>query len=207
MDGLLALPARAAASISVRFRRARSARLRKRVGTLIRDLDRQGFALVSNNCVAGLLYDMASLKKQSPTAGIFFSDASFPKFLVDLAQENREAWTAIAAEALTYSDTSRCWTYAVPDGGSLVFLHYPDKDVAVKKWNDRMKRLKGRRLFIIASPRDGMTADMLKPVMPLYRDVVLASDGVAAEADKLIFDRKFLRRLIASLERSLASRQ
>ena len=34
-------------------------RIRRRLGQQINVLDRQGYALVANNCVAGLLYEMA----------------------------------------------------------------------------------------------------------------------------------------------------
>src|SRR4051794_27862153 len=99
----------------------RTSGLRARLRTQVRELDARGISIISNNCVAGILYEMAGLPKRSPTAGIYFSDLAYARFLDDLAKSRTEFWTELEPTDLVFNENQHCWALPVEPGGQLVF--------------------------------------------------------------------------------------
>ena len=180
--------------------------IRRRLGRQVRQLDDAGFALISNNCLAGQLYEMAGRRKMSPTAGLYFLGDSYPRFLEDLAGGDTAAWARIEAGRLGIHDSQHCPVLCLGEGSEIVFLHYRDPTLAARKWNDRFPRLKGREKVVIASPRDGIDEPMLERSARQYRHFYLAGPAPAPPADEFVLDRGCLSRLSQFLEGVLASR-
>jgi hypothetical protein len=163
---------------------------------------------VSNNCVAGILYEIAGLQKHSPTAGLYFTREAYPRFLEDIAGEGWEAWGHLDPEKLRFRPSQACWELPIPPSGELVFLHYPDKLGAVSKWNRRMERLRGRTPLIVSSIQNGTTLDHLREPLTRFRYSFTADGNPAPDADLLVLRRDFLRdlsnfiRLIVSNDQS-----
>jgi uncharacterized protein (DUF1919 family) len=186
-----------------RARKARTLPIRRRLGKLVRTLDDRGFAIVSNNCVAGQLYEMAAIAKQTPTAGLYFRGSAYPEFLDDLAKNDLSRWFPIDPSTLGIDRESS--TPALTRGleSAIVFLHYPDAELAAEKWNSRVGRLRNRKLIVLASLRDGIESSMMDSARTRYDHFHFLSDAPTPPADEAILDKAILRRLARFLERVL----
>jgi len=169
--------------------------IRRRLGRQVRALDGGGFALISNNCLAGQLYEMARLRKATPTAGIYFLGNSFARFLDDLADDETATWAHIEPAQLGVHESQQCPILWTDDGAGIVFLHYPDPTVASRKWNNRFRRLAGRKLVVITSLRDGLDQSMLGRAVRQYQHIFIAGPAPAPPADEFVLDRKWLKQL------------
>jgi hypothetical protein len=196
---------RLATSLRYRARLARTAGVRRRLAVQLRGLDREGYALISNNCVAGILYEFAELQKQTPTAGIFFWGQCFADFLLDLASGHADRWQNVRSDELTYNDERKSWEKEFGDNGALVFLHYETPELAVEKWNRRIERIKDRQLIAIVSLRDGITAQMIREPAAKLEHLFMVSEGEAGPADEVAFDLNFLNRFSDYLAEILCS--
>lgn len=196
---------RLATSVRYHARLARTAGVRRRLGDQLRGLDREGYSLISNNCLAGILYEFAEMKKQTPTAGIFFWGRSFADFLLDLASGHPDRWQSLRPDELSYNDQRRSWEKDFGDRGALVFLHYETPELAVQKWNRRIQRIKERKLIAIVSLRDGITAQMIVEPAAKLEHLLMVSENEAGPADEVAFDLKFLNRFSDYLAEILCS--
>jgi uncharacterized protein (DUF1919 family) len=201
------LARRVAQALNIRVKRARTAGIRRRLGQQVRELEEQGISIISNNCVAGIFYEMAALRKGTPTAGLWFSGRSFAEFLLDLASGQLERWQGLKPEGLTYNEQSNCWERRIGNRGAIVFLHYSSPVLATEKWNNRLMRIEGRDLIVIASPQGGLTAGMLAKPAKLFRYFFLVSDEEAPPADELVLDPHFLRQFSDYVGSVLAARK
>lgn len=184
-------------AVQHRLRKLRAMPLHARLRDQVRELETRKLSIVSSNCVAGLLYEIAGLRKESPTVGLYFSDGAFPQFLADFALGRMESWTELSSTQLAYNEDKACWEYLVPQKGSLIFLHYETPAAAVAKWNSRLRRLIGREPVVIASPREGLASSMLEQCSASYRYLFVLPDDDAPAADDLVLDRRWLKALSA----------
>ncbi|HEX5238853.1 MAG TPA: DUF1919 domain-containing protein [Sphingomicrobium sp.] len=159
----------------------------------IRELDERNVSIVSNNCVAGILYEWAGLRKQTPTAGIYFTGDSYRHFLDDLSKDRIDEWSKLESANLVFKDDQGCWALDRAAQGELVFLHYSSPDEAVTKWNRRMERLRGRTLLVISSIRDQIARDPLMTVLTAFRFTFMVDGDTAPAADVLVLNSEFLR--------------
>lgn len=187
-------------SLRVRGGRLLTVPIRRRLGRQITALDRQGYALVANNCVAGLLYEMAGLPKRTPTAGLFFRDDAFATFLDALADDGLDAWPPVSADTLGVDPASGRPAIFRAGKPAVVFLHYADPAQAADKWNARLPRLAGRRIVVIASLRDGLEQNMLTHVQRRFAHLFVIGPSPAPPADEVILQLWLLRRLSAFLD-------
>jgi uncharacterized protein (DUF1919 family) len=199
------LTSRIVPSLRRRLGEARTALLRARLSSQARALDSSGISIVSNNCVAGILYEWAGLAKQTPTAGIYFVGPAYTQFLDDLAAGHMQQWLDLEPSKLAYRDAQCCWALPSASGGELVFLHYPDADEAIDKWTRRIARLRGRTPLIISSMRDNITAESLMPVLEKFRFTFTVNGDPTPPADDLLLNSKFLRAFSDYLDRVLGA--
>jgi len=189
---------------SLRWRLAKplSLPLRRKLKIQLRQVDEQGISIVSNNCVAGILYELADLPKRSPTAGIYFAGAAYARFLEDLAQDRLESWARIDPSRLVFKEEQSCWALPVQGGGELVFLHYASPEEAVSKWERRVERMRGRIPFVISSIQGGITLDSVKAALEQIPYSMTVDGDPAPAADELVMDMRFLRDLSVFLGRT-----
>lgn len=177
--------------------------MRRRLASQVRKLDAAGISIVSNNCVAGILYEMAGLPKQSPTAGIYFTGMAYAQFLADISEDHMDFWTGIDPKDLTFKEAQQCWALCARSGGELVFLHYKTPEDAVTKWDRRLERLRKRTPFAISSIRDGITPDSLREPLGRFPHSFIVEDQPAPEADELVLRPTFLWSLSDHIDRML----
>ena len=194
-------------ALSFRARLLATLPIRSRLGRQVRELDASGFALISNNCLAGQLYEMAGRPKATPTAGLYFIGDSYGHFLDDLADGKADAWSSIDPGQLTIYGPQNCAMLRTGDEAGIVFLHYPDPKVAARKWNDRFPRLEGRERVVIASLRDGIEERMLNRAKSQYRHLFIAGPAPAPPADEFALDRRWLKQLAQFFDRVLATKR
>jgi uncharacterized protein (DUF1919 family) len=187
-----------------RFGGLRTASERGQLRDQVRKLDSEGISIVSNNCLAGILYELAELPKQSPTAGLYFWGLAYAQFLEDLAAGSLGRWEEFEAANLERKQSQNCWALPVSGGGELVFLHYPDAADAVTKWRRRIERLRGRTLLLISSTTDGITLDSLRKPLEHFRYTFTVEGEPAPPADDLILNSIFLHDLSDYLSLILA---
>jgi uncharacterized protein (DUF1919 family) len=188
-----ALANRIIAALRRRVGELRTVTLRRRVASQVRELDSSGIAIVSNNCVAGILYKWAALRKQSPTAGLYFSGQAYSEFLDDLGSNRAERWREIDPSTLVYKSDQRCWAFAVTGKGELVFLHYSSPQEATSAWQRRIERLNGRTLLVISSIHGGITRESLEEPLGHFRFTFTVNGDPAPPADELMLKPAFLR--------------
>lgn len=179
--------------LGTRIRLARTALIRKKVRDQMRMLGEHGISIVSNNCVAGNLYELAAIRKETPTAGLWFSNSCFALFLKDLASGAFARWEGITSSNLAYDRERRCWVKRF-DEGEIVFLHYASPELASEKWNKRLERIKGRELIVIAWPQGGLTREMLEGPSRLFRHFLVIGEHGPDPWDEYGFHPAFLRR-------------
>jgi uncharacterized protein (DUF1919 family) len=179
-------------------------RIRTQIAAQVAELDRRNISILSNNCVAGILYEWAELPKQTPTAGVYFVGPAYGQFLCDLAADHLDSWTGFTPSSLEYKETQQCWVLPGPTGGELVFLHYAEASVAVEKWTRRLARLAGRTPLVFSSIRDSIDPDSLATVLAQFRMTFTVSGSPAPPADELVLDRRVLARFSSYLDDVLA---
>lgn len=200
-----AAASRISSSLRRRFGEFRTSSLRREIVMQVRELDRRNVSIISNNCLAGILYEWAGLAKQTPTAGIYFVGQAYAQFLDDLSAKRLDRWIDLTASSLVYKDSQACWALAGPTGGELVFLHYPDASLAVEKWSRRLGRLHGRALLILSSIRDSIDPESLANALAQFRMTFTVSGTPAPAADELVLNPQFLRALGDYLDNALAA--
>lgn len=194
-------------ALRYRWKRLATSRLRHTLGQQVRALDAGGFVLVSSNCLAGQLYEMAALRKASPTAGLFFSGRAFAQFLDAVASGEDQTWSRLGAERLAMDVVKRCPVLTLGPDSAIVFLHYGDPELAVAKWNSRFPRMSWREKIVIASLRDGLDEAMLADAKQHYRHIFIAGPEPTPPADQVVLDRRILARLSDFLGGVLATRR
>lgn len=144
--------------IQARFYRLSSYFVRMLICRRVRLLNRNGISLVSNNCLAGILYRDTGIRYQTPTVGLYFIGSAYREFIQDIYRDEflgRDAWN-LDLENTTFSNDLSCPVYCLNGVPKIVFLHYRTPGEAVEAWNSRLARLKGRQIKIILSVRDGV---------------------------------------------------
>jgi hypothetical protein len=186
-----------------RWRRLETAPIRRRLGEQVRLLDTRGFVIVSNNCIAGQLYDFGGIRKASPTAGLFFRGHAFPQFLKDLSNGDDRCWSDIAADRLTIDQARQCPVLELGPDAGITFLHYRDAELAAGKWNNRYPRMAGRTKVVIASLRDGIDERMLAEAKACFAHFHVVGPAPAPPADQFVLDRRRLEHLATFFDRVL----
>lgn len=187
-------------AITLRYRRLQTVSTRRRLRRTVARLDAAGYVLVANNCVAGLLYEIAALQKRTPTVGMFFRGDAYATFLDGLAGHDLSAWTPIYADELVTDERSGSPVLMRNGKPAIVFLHYRDPVIAAEKWNSRFHRLDGREPIVIASLRDGIEEAMLARAKIRFRHMFVIGPTPAPPADEVILNARLLHRLATFLE-------
>lgn len=125
-------------------------------------LKRKDFTIISNNCWGGMTSEVYGLQKSSPTVGCYFYADDYLKFIEHLAHYISLDLAFISADEAKHKD----WIY---DDGSekypigqlgdieIIFLHYPNKEIAKEKWDRRCKRINWDNLVFKFSHQNHFT--------------------------------------------------
>lgn len=122
-------------------------------------------SIITNHCVGGIISHDLGLKFLSPTVNLKILPDDFVKFVKNL-KEYLELDFVLVESGLPYP-VGRLKDIMV------YFVHYKSFDEAVKKWNERKKRIDFNNIRIIMTVRDGAKSETLKEFDALpYKKVV-----------------------------------
>ena len=124
--------------------------------------------IISNNCVAGVIYHDLGLKFTSPTINLFFEAEDFLKFA-----ENLEYYLSLEvkeeASALPYP-------VGIIGDVKLYFMHYKSFAEAKAKWEERTGRVDADNLYFIMTEKEGCSSSIAQRFDSLpYEHKVLLS--------------------------------
>lgn len=133
--------------------------------------------IISDNCMAGILYKEFNVDFKSPTIGMFFCGGDFYKFCL-----NMEYYLSLTPEILTVSKWVGECNYPIGRLGDLElhFLHYSSFKEAVEKWERRKVRvnLKNNNIIYLLTDRD----------FTIFNDLYLFDKNI--DGCKVIFSAK-----------------
>lgn len=111
------------------------------------------FTIISNNCWGGICYEYFGLKKNSPTVGCYFYAEDYIKFILRLEYYlNQEMVMITSEQSKHYLSLQSKQQLDVPIGKiddiEIVFLHYKEPNIALEKWNRRVKRVNFNNIIL-----------------------------------------------------------
>lgn len=107
---------------------------------------KKDFTIISNNCWGGLLYPYYGLPYMSPTAGLYFFDEDYIKFVSNLEEYIQfdlkfiNAYHSKHRKQLFEKGQEKCPIGVLGDV-EIVFLHYKTQEEAKTKWDRRKQRI------------------------------------------------------------------
>lgn len=111
------------------------------------------FTIISNNCWAGVCYEYFGLPKLSPTIGGYFFAEDYIKFIFNLKHylncnmEIIDAHSSFHYDALKEKEQLNIPIGQIDDI-EFVFLHYKDPEIALDKWQRRVKRVNYNNIIL-----------------------------------------------------------
>lgn len=109
-------------------------------------IDLSDVSIISMNCIGGILYHDCNAKFLSPTIDLFFEASDFIKFINNLDLYLSEKPKVIMGSR---------FPIGVLGDIKLYFMHYKSAEEALKKWEERKKRINKDKIFVIMVERNG----------------------------------------------------
>lgn len=106
------------------------------------------FSIITDTCIAGVIYHELGLPFLSPTINLWMEDDDFYKFVHNLKH--------YLSVTLRFIQTQEPTPVAFCDDVLIHFNHYKTEEEAASKWYERRQRINWDNLFIIASDRPGV---------------------------------------------------
>ena len=101
--------------------------------------------IISSDCCGGIIYNWLRLKFNSPFINLYMNNRDFLTAL-----ENFDEF--LEGEIKEVKDSGKKFPVGEGiHGEKIFFMHYPDFETAITKWNERKKRINKRNLGIIFS--------------------------------------------------------
>lgn len=132
------------------------------------------FTIISNNCTGGYVYQYFGIPYHTPTEGLFFTPSDYLKLVKRPEYYFKHEVKLIDSTASSFADSGKEINFPVGqiDDIEVYFMHYPDPQEAVDKWNRRASRMNFGKLFF------------------LFTETALATDDNIAAFSKLIDEKK-----------------
>lgn len=113
----------------------------------------RNITILSNNCIAGFLYNDYNLKFNSPTINLQMSPKDFVKFCGNiehyLEYEPVEVKQPIVSEFVKLGGTKIDFPVGTIDDITIYFNHYTTFEDAKIKWQERKKRIKFDKIYVV----------------------------------------------------------
>ena len=103
------------------------------------------FTIITNTCIAGVMYHKLGKQFLSPTINLWMHDVEFYKFVTNLDY--------YLAQPLRFIDRVYQSPTALCGDVTIYFIHYKTEQEAEEKWYSRRTRINKENLFIISSDR------------------------------------------------------
>lgn len=111
-------------------------------------LDLSDVSIISMNCYGGILYHDCNSRFLSPTIDLYFDPSDFIKFVNNLELYLSETPRVVMGEKFPIGSIENV---------KLFFMHYSTPEEALRKWEERKKRVNWDKIFVIVADRNGFT--------------------------------------------------
>ena len=105
-------------------------------------------SIVSMNCIGGIVYHDCGKQFLSPTIDLFFLPSDFIKFVNHLDLYLKETPRVVMGSH---------YPIGVIGDVKLYFQHYKSTEEAIRKWEERKKRINPEKIFVIMVERNGFS--------------------------------------------------
>lgn len=122
------------------------------------ELKNRNITFLIPNCLGGILFHDLGLQFMSPTVNLMMTQTDFVKFVL-----NMEGY--LDQEFVFFKDTNYQCPCALLGDITVHFTHYPSEEDAIKKWDERKKRINRDNLFIFCEERDGITENEIRSLV------------------------------------------
>jgi len=136
----------------------------------------ENFTIISNDCVAGRIYESMKLPYLTPTIGLFFYSEDYIKFLKNL-EDALHCSLQFIKHSRHWGDTK--WPCATILGDvEIHFLHYETEEEAAEKWYRRRQRVNYDNLYFVFMEKNNFKPEHLDSynALPYKRKVFIPSD-------------------------------
>lgn len=130
-------------------------------------------SIISSNCIGGIIYHDLNLQFNSPTINLFFKPKDYITFLENLDGFLKCKPVEVKQEKYNYPIGELVYNESKI---TINFMHYKSFDEALRKWEERKKRIDFNNLFIIweAPNKNGPNKELLDRFLKLkYENKVL----------------------------------
>ena len=133
--------------------------------------------ILSNCCLAGLMYNDMKMKFLSPTINLYFGHHSFIDYVNHLEQYIRigELVDSGRIEDCNGAPIGLLKAPGLPDI-EIHFLHYGSFQVAKSKWIERTKRINLSKVFLVLEARDNHEHALIDEYVNLPYPKIIFSD-------------------------------
>jgi len=142
--------------------------IRKRKAPILnKQLNNVDFTIISNNCWGGIVYEAYNLKKNSPTVGAYLFAKDYLKLVKNLEYyfslniQMISSYESINKKKIIENHNEDC-PIGVLDDIEIVFVHYKTRELALEKWNRRIKRVNWNNLIFKFSYMNSCTEEQLE---------------------------------------------
>lgn len=108
-------------------------------------LKNDNFTIITNTCIAGVMYHKLGKQFLSPTINLWMYDVEFYRFV-----HNMDYYFA---QPLKFVNVGETYPTAYCGDVLIYFNHYHSEEEADAKWKERIKRINKDNLFIICADR------------------------------------------------------
>lgn len=162
-----------------------------------RRLRNKTVSIISNDCWGGFLYRYLKLPFMSPFIGLFVMPEDFVAMLEDpsmLVGELRFIPKSESRHLLHINHTADYPVGVLPSGVEIHFLHYPDAEIARRKWNKRVKRIDWNNVIVKLSDNYYITPETMRRFDALpYPQKVLFTGTPHPELKSAVFLPEYRR--------------
>ena len=136
-----------------------------------KEINKDKFTIISNNCWGGMIYESYNLIKQSPTVGLYILPSDYLKFV-----QNLKAYLSKKLEFIPPIESKNV-NYIINEIGDsnvinhpigmlgdieLYFVHYSSCTEAYQKWNRRISRIQWDKILFKFNDQNGCTDSQIK---------------------------------------------
>lgn len=125
-----------------------------------RQLLNDDFTILASNCLGGIIYHCLNKQFLSPTINLRISSNEFVRFLKNLDHY-------LNTDIIFDHNDNFSYPYGRIDDIYIHFNHSKTEEDAVRKWNERKKRINFSNMYVLLNDLDGVTEDDIRSLKDL----------------------------------------
>lgn len=143
-----------------------------------KELKRESFTIISNNCIGGVICHDLGVQFQSPTVNLYIRPHEFVRLCEDI-----DYYMKLSLIELPYNELIG-YPVAMLGDITLYCKHYTSFDEVEKKWNERKKRIDWNHVYLMMTDRDFI------PPVSVTKSICACSEKTLKRFDALPFQNK-----------------